>query len=999
MSFSASEGPEGEAPKPDAAAEQLIAALADEELWVRLGAAQALAAAWPDAARAPLRARCERAPYGSEEQWAVILALETCGEDMSPLIAQLAGAGSAAALSRAMGLDSDDPAGAHDAWVWFVRRRQDLLPFAARNILGEIRILRRNRHLAAGAPARPGALSLGPLNLLARLLDFGRGRQRSAADGAADGPEESRQEAVAQVIESRLSFAVSYLQDRRFEADSKERFAPVLSSLRSEGPDQIQQGLRDLVEIATCDPNGWFRDAARRALARSGPEGGDLLLPGLRGQPLFAPTAEQLRALALQADEPPRHGVSAEDGPAAATFFTVEALARFRDPETLNAILVVALRGSAEAERVLAAMPLEVSLPLLVWTAVNALEGRDRDRASEIMGRIVRKDRDYSIHLHRIGDTVVDADLDWITRLVARGRRVSTWAAAQEQAGPLSWIRNRDAAGLLLPAMLRLVPLMNGEVHILYKDASPWDRFVAHLRRVTSLRARENESPDAGDGRRYLHCEFPERCLLHHPETLTLALDLAPPGGEAAATPVTVGFAHGETEASVVVLVQSSGFLVEPGYQVLRVPLHGSSPRVEFRLTPREPGTQTIEITLLRDAERVGYTCLAVAVAPEGASSGQARPQPADETTNHDLVRLGITRALVLVEWTGDGHLSYRLVDPASGSSEPRETGTSRTALLEPQVREWAERQSEIIQDYLREDYATQAELNDALAGLRSIGHTLFEQLVPPQLAAQAAAWPPGSLVAIDSNEGWVPWELLCDSPSGQLWGERFQVIRTPRLPLRHPAGAAVSAAAIQTGVEVKKIVSVVGDQIGMGNQPGMYSARQTFGKAEPLVRELVQAGFGDFQHEASDADVIHFTCHARGKPAYHLSLGPGASRRLLVGQVESLKLRPGVIVFANACASDKPEVFLTELQSFGWRFYSRGARPFIGTLGPVPSRHAIRFAQHFYRWFILEGQPAGLALREARREVAREFRNPFYLFYCLYGSASVGRYLGAGPR
>jgi hypothetical protein len=88
-------------------------------------------------------------------------------------------------------------------------------------------------------------------------------------------------------------------------------------------------------------------------------------------------------------------------------------------------------------------------------------------------------------------------------------------------------------------------------------------------------------------------------------------------------------------------------------------------------------------------------------------------------------------------------------------------------------------------------------------------------------------------------------------------------------------------------------------------------------------------------------------------------------------------------------------ELVLRDFESFGFSFYVRGARPFIGTLGPVPVKHAILLAHRFYEWFLLRGAPAGQALQHAKSDVLKELNNPFALFYCLYGPASVCRSLG----
>src|SRR5262249_32300208 len=91
--------------------------------------------------------------------------------------------------------------------------------------------------------------------------------------------------------------------------------------------------------------------------------------------------------------------------------------------------------------------------------------------------------------------------------------------------------------------------------------------------------------------------------------------------------------------------------------------------------------------------------------------------------------------------------------------------------------------------------------------------------------------------------------------------------------------------------------------------------------------------------------------------------------------------------VFANACTSNRPVLTFGKFNTFGWEFYKCGAGAFIGTLGPVPTVLAIRFAEAFYRELLEQdgrrtlGQAMGAA-----KEAAAPGRTLFWLLYCLYG-------------
>jgi hypothetical protein len=455
-------------------------------------------------------------------------------------------------------------------------------------------------------------------------------------------------------------------------------------------------------------------------------------------------------------------------------------------------------------------------------------------------------------------------------------------------------------------------------------------------------------------------------------------------------SPLELTFAGGEREIALLVVVHASDCEVTPPYHTLRVPRNAASDWAEFVIVPRSLGPVTIDVSLIHGVERVGYACVDVTVVGEGEPAGTAPPWPVEAITDDAISGQGGARAVIQVDWQKNGFLVYNVIDPAVAGT-PSPAGTSPEAFPRENVAAWVSQQNEIIRDYLKEDYATDADLRGAMASLRGIGATLFDQLIPPELAEVVRRWPAGSIVYIESNEGWLPWELIAPSADHPFWGQHFQLVRMPRMP---DGSVSILPAVRAAGLDkirasTVRITAIVGDHIDRGPRPA-FNPADTFGVSGQLVREVVNATFEDMNDAICDADVVHFTCHGRYSGTYYLSLGETTGRRLVIGQVPSLNLRPNALVFANACASDRSELLLSELQNFGWKFYSHGARPFIGTLGPIPARQAIRFAELFYHWFIGKGFPVGRAMQQAREAAMSEVRNPFWLFYAVYGSATA---------
>ena len=114
-------------------------------------------------------------------------------------------------------------------------------------------------------------------------------------------------------------------------------------------------------------------------------------------------------------------------------------------------------------------------------------------------------------------------------------------------------------------------------------------------------------------------------------------------------------------------------------------------------------------------------------------------------------------------------------------------------------------------------------------------------------------------------------------------------------------------------------------------------------------------------------------------------------ARNLLPDTVRVLELRPGSLVFANACASSAPVLTFGRFTTFGWEFYRHGAATFVGTLGPVPISYAVDFAAAVYaELFRASGSVTiGQALAAARQAAAPR-HNLFWLLYCLYGDPDL---------
>jgi len=119
------------------------------------------------------------------------------------------------------------------------------------------------------------------------------------------------------------------------------------------------------------------------------------------------------------------------------------------------------------------------------------------------------------------------------------------------------------------------------------------------------------------------------------------------------------------------------------------------------------------------------------------------------------------------------------------------------------------------------------------------------------------------------------------------------------------------------------------------------------------------------FSKALPGTDAIHCTCHGYLDP-YLLQFAKEKTRilNLLPETIQRLPLEPGCMVFANACSSTVPLLTFGKFSSYGWEFYRRGAGVFVGTLGAVPTKHAVAFTESVY--LNLFGQGAKPSVGEA---------------------------------
>ena len=290
-----------------------------------------------------------------------------------------------------------------------------------------------------------------------------------------------------------------------------------------------------------------------------------------------------------------------------------------------------------------------------------------------------------------------------------------------------------------------------------------------------------------------------------------------------------------------------------------------------------------------------------------------------------------------------------------------------------------------ILNDAIRRGSPSEEMWNSIRLSLQGIGQNLFNNLVPSGVAERIQQWQSGFSVRVSTNEQWIPWELMYDGQD--FLGNKFILTRYPRLKGGYTTPNR-NRPKCEGFKKIRKIVNVIGGNI---KKPETQRASKLFNQfPNSIIIKLLQEKPISLLVEALEqADILHFTCHGHLEPnLLQNSSGKSSIENLCLETVTQLPLKPGSFVFANACTSTTPVQTFSEFTSFGWEFYRQGADVFIGTLGIVPTKYAISFAENFYEELLQQDPKLTIVQAVAKaKKVAAQNNNFFWLLYCVYGN------------
>lgn len=495
---------------------------------------------------------------------------------------------------------------------------------------------------------------------------------------------------------------------------------------------------------------------------------------------------------------------------------------------------------------------------------------------------------------------------------------------------------------------------------------------------------------------------FPEKCKIDQQVQLSIQLTIEPveievvdspyeprqvPSSEVLVDPTPTEVE--EQEFEVIVFVSAEGFEIEEKpWQRLSIPFGQDSERIEFNLVGRKLGTHIIEVEFFHSTRRVGYIVIETDVVKEVTAGIDA--QVVYEALDVSDANVSGDRpfATVVVTWQEGKSIDYWILEreypfPISGGSLSLGTSEDETMGF------WRDIEA-MMGEVVRFSGLPTEERDSIWLSVRGLGLELSEKVLTWELRSRSLVWPEGSTIIVATNERWIPWELIHDAKD--FWGNRFILARIPKIS--GPSAFSATDKTVERSPSISplhKIVNVIGGQL----RPPQTTDRvrglfNVLGSAVP-IEALEGATLAEVGQRIEDADLIHFTCHGHTTPKLCFQLADDLSsmRCLTPTSLKALPDLPGSVVFANTCTSAGVTSFLGELRNFGWEFYKKGVSVYIGTIGLMPTEHAVAFAEHFYERF-LDGYTVGESLRYAKSRAQQE--NPFWLLYILYGNPFISK-------
>ena len=501
---------------------------------------------------------------------------------------------------------------------------------------------------------------------------------------------------------------------------------------------------------------------------------------------------------------------------------------------------------------------------------------------------------------------------------------------------------------------------------------------------------------------RHLKVNFSNEVIKEKKAELTIQLTISVPIQSLVSKITELVFPKGKNHVLVDIKVTAPGFAIRKDITTIKVPKSADSEIAVFALYGEEIGAQNIEIEIFYKGARIAYA-IATTTVNEKSTGLYSELSSTPPTLVHPPVPPKLTieatskvihfqevklddkisvKKTIHVNWDSkSGNLEFTLY---SHMQSEQGTWVIQDSLLETNATDFLKELNAYISEIVVQGSPSEDAWNSTLFTLQSKGQYFYDNFLPEKLRDKTKAWANNSTIILSTNEQWIPWEIFYDGDD--FWGKKHIISRYPRIGDRSHIMDS-SRTNENSAKKVSRILNVVGGKLPVETSD---QAKLLF-KNYPTTLDIVtfeNKPIYVFPGEVMEKDLIHFTCHGLLDPQIlQISNSNSQSDNLSLESVRRLQIHPGCFVFVNACSSSVAAFTFGRFNNFAWEFYRKVADVYIGTLGKVPTKYALDFAEMVYKHLFKKpkGISVGEALQLAKQE-ATDKKNIFWLLYTLYG-------------
>jgi CHAT domain-containing protein len=447
-----------------------------------------------------------------------------------------------------------------------------------------------------------------------------------------------------------------------------------------------------------------------------------------------------------------------------------------------------------------------------------------------------------------------------------------------------------------------------------------------------------------------------------------------------------------QTPKQLLVVVTGQDFdLISDYYYNIEIPFERESEKAIFQLTPKsdaEWGEKEVIIDFFSEGRRIGNLVIKTKISnPRYEEQDDIVGSP----ISGEILNRASSSSLETVTLSGRTIRDTNDVryDVFSRVITGKQIGTAKI-VEENEIKDFIKKFENKTQRFV--DYSSDDYYQNILIELQAIGNKLYN-LFPQEFRDYFSNLDEGTIIYIHKVEELqcIPWEIIFDKNKEQFWGERFIITRLSEKGTSNNNGLSDKIKFFTN------MVHFISTDIS-NDQSKIDSAKEDIKKNfynNDYTCEInsSRSNLKQTLKQLSKVSIIHFTCHCvknENRPTLALGcISKVVNEGLDIDMISILNLDKVTFIFANACSSETYTDWWGESINFGFACLNNGVQVFVGTIGIIPVRLALEFAKVFYEKLIKEQLSIGEAMRMTKIRF-KNSKNPFWLFYCLYGDATL---------